>query len=156
MIKQFDCKQVYHKSFVFTKFFKVKQYIWPINRALSGASTLGQCGSGSNDNEGVLRTPQSYCITVASPSDCLMSFSGHLLGWRLTPLQWCSRCILQPQPTGLTLGRVLPFSRDAVGVFYNPSQLGHRSLVGGSSLKPLQRCSRRILQPQSTGLQNTC
>ena len=46
----------------------------PIDTALSGATTPGQSGPGSNDNEGVLRI--------------------------LTPLQRCSQCILQPQLTG--------------------------------------------------------
>ena len=51
--------------------------IWPIDRTLSGATTLGQSGPGSNDNEGVLCILQSSSITGVSQSDCLMS--GHLL-----------------------------------------------------------------------------
>ena len=47
--------------------------ILPIDRALSGAATLGQSGPGSDANEGVLRIPQNSCITRASPSGCLMS-----------------------------------------------------------------------------------
>ena len=35
-----------------------------------------------------------------SPSDCLVSYPEHTLG-SFTPLQRCSRYILQPQPTGL-------------------------------------------------------
>ena len=50
----------------------------------------------------------------------------------------------------LQLVGVLPLGRDAVSVFYSPSQLGHRTLVG-ECLTPLQRCSRCILQPQLTG-----
>ena len=88
----------------------------------------------------------------------------------LTPFQICSRCILQPQSTGPSLGQSYPFSemqsvystapvdwalveavlplfRDAVGVFYSPSRLGSR----WGSLTPFQRCSRCILQPQPTG-----
>ena len=72
--------------------------IWPINRALSGASTLGQSGPGSNGNEGVLCIPQSSSIIRTSTSDCLVSYPGHSLGF-FTPLQRCSRCILQPQMT---------------------------------------------------------
>ncbi len=37
-------------------------------------------GHGSNGNEGVLHIPQSFSITGASPSDCLMSYAGHSLG----------------------------------------------------------------------------
>ena len=44
--------------------------IWSIDKTLSGATTLGQSGPGSDGNEGVLRIPQSSSITVASPSEC--------------------------------------------------------------------------------------
>ena len=54
--------------------------IWPIDRTLSGAITLGQSGSESNSNEGVLCIPQSSGITGASPLDCLASYPGYLLG----------------------------------------------------------------------------
>ena len=46
---------------------------WPIDRSLSGATTTGQSGSGSDGNEGVLCIPQSSSITGTSPSDCLVS-----------------------------------------------------------------------------------
>ena len=60
--------------------------------ALSGATIPGQSGPGSNGNEGVFRIPQSSSITGTSPSDCLMSYPVHSLGWDLTPQQRCSRC----------------------------------------------------------------
>ena len=69
-------------------------------RALSGATTPGQSGPGSDGYDGVLRIPQSSSPAGTSPSDCLVSYSGHSLGWGLTPLQRCSQCILQSQPTG--------------------------------------------------------
>ena len=47
---------------------------------LSGATTPGQSGPGSNGNEWVLRIPQSSSIAGTSPSDCLMSYPGHSLG----------------------------------------------------------------------------
>ena len=72
--------------------------IWPINRTLSGATTLGQSGLGSNGNNGILNIPQNSSITGASPSDCLMSYPGHLL----------------------RVGS-LPLYRDADGVFNYPS-----------------------------------
>ena len=53
--------------------------IWLIDRTLSGATTSSQSGPGSNDNEGVLCIPKSSSITEASPSDCLMSYTGHSL-----------------------------------------------------------------------------
>ena len=73
--------------------------IWPIDKTLSGATTLCQSGPGCDGNEEVLCIPQSFCITGASSSDCLVSYPGHSLWWGLSPLQRCSRCILQPQPT---------------------------------------------------------
>ena len=53
--------------------------IWPIDGTLSVATTPGQSWLGNNGNEGVLRIPQSFNITGASLSDCLVSYPGHLL-----------------------------------------------------------------------------
>ena len=62
--------------------------IWPIHRALLGATTLGQSGRRSDGNEGVLRIPQSSRITGTSPPDCLVSCPGpSLKGGCYTPLQ---------------------------------------------------------------------
>ena len=71
--------------------------IWSVDRTLSGATTPGPSSDG---NEGVLHIPQSFNITVTSPSDCLASYAGH------------------------SLGGVLPLRWDVVGLFYSPSQLG--------------------------------
>ena len=38
--------------------------IWSIDRILSGATTPGQSGPGSDGNEAVLRIPQSPRITI--------------------------------------------------------------------------------------------
>ena len=54
--------------------------IWLIDRTLSGATTPGLIGPGSYGNDGVFGILQSTSITGASPSDCLISFSGHSLG----------------------------------------------------------------------------
>ena len=54
---------------------------------LSSATTPGQSGPGSDGNEGVLCIPQSCSITGTSPSNCLISYPGHLLGWGVTILQ---------------------------------------------------------------------
>ena len=59
----------------------------------------------SNGNEGVLGIPQNPSIIGASPADCLMLYQGH------------------------SLVGGLPNYRESVGVFYNPSRLGHRPLV---------------------------
>ena len=80
--------------------------IWPIDRTISGATTSGQSGSGSDGNEGVLCIPQSSSITGASPSDCLESYLEH-------------KNILEG---------VLALCIEAVSVFYSPSWLGN---VGG-------------------------
>ena len=65
--------------------------------ALSGATTPGQSGPGSDGNEGVLHIPQIFSTAGTSPSDCLVSYPGHLLGG------------------------VLPLCSGAVSVFYSPS-----------------------------------
>ena len=41
--------------------------IWPIDRTLSGATTLGPSGPGSDGDEGMLRIPQNSSIIGASP-----------------------------------------------------------------------------------------
>ena len=53
--------------------------IWPVDRTLSGATTLDQSGPGTNGSEGVLRIPQSSSITGTSQSDFSMSYPGHSL-----------------------------------------------------------------------------
>ena len=52
--------------------------ILPIDRNLSGTTTPDQSGPGSNGNEKVLYISQSF-NTGASPSDCFVSYPGHLL-----------------------------------------------------------------------------
>ena len=74
--------------------------IRPIDRTLSGSTNPGQCGPGSDGNEGVLHIPQSSSFTGTLPSNCLVSYAGY------------------------SLGRLL-LCRDAVGVLYSPSRLGH-------------------------------
>ena len=49
------------------------------HRTISSATTLGQSGPRSTGNEEVLHFLQSPNITGASPSDCLVSYPGHLL-----------------------------------------------------------------------------
>ena len=57
-----------------------------MDRTLSGATTLDQSWAGSDGNEEILRIPQSSSITGTEPSDCLVSYTGHLLwGGGLTP-----------------------------------------------------------------------
>ena len=50
-------------------------FIWPIDRTLSGATTPGQSGPGSDWIEGELSIRLSSGITEVSASDCLMSYS---------------------------------------------------------------------------------
>ena len=110
-----------HKSYVYTQLnhptalFQTSQFsmshlfshslnlsfIWSIDRTLSGATTPGQSGPRLDGNEGVLHFPQSWNIIGASATGCLMSYSGRLL--------W---------------GVFLPLFREAVGVFYSPTQFG--------------------------------
>ena len=67
--------------------------IWPIDKNLPGAITLGQSEPGIDGNEGVLCIPQSSIIRLFSV------ISRTLILGSLTPLQRRSRSILQPQPT---------------------------------------------------------
>ena len=53
--------------------------MWPIDRALSGATTPGQIGPGSDSNGGVLRIPLRSSITWTSPSDSLVLYPEHSL-----------------------------------------------------------------------------
>ena len=46
---------------------------------LSGAITLDQSRPGSAGNKEILHIPQSSSFTGTSPSDCLVSYPGHLL-----------------------------------------------------------------------------
>ena len=70
---------------------------WPVDRALSSATTPSLCGPGSDGSEEVLYIPQSSSISGTSPSDCLVLFSGHSLGGGgLTPPYRSSQCILLP------------------------------------------------------------
>ena len=61
---------------------------------LSGVTTPGLSGLGSNGNEGVLRIPQSSSIIGSSPSDCLVSYQGHSVEKRAVystaPAGWAS------------------------------------------------------------------
>ena len=51
--------------------------ISPIDMTLSGATTPGKSGPGSDGNKGLLRFHQSSSITGISPLDCLESYPGH-------------------------------------------------------------------------------
>ena len=57
------------------------------------ATTPGQSRPGSNGNEGVCYIPQSI-RTVASPSDCLVSYLGLSVGWGsyLSAVDWKNQC----------------------------------------------------------------
>ena len=66
--------------------------IQPIDRALSGATILGQSRPGRDGNESVLHIPQNPSITGTTPLDCLVLYQD--TRWvGLNPLQRCSRCI---------------------------------------------------------------
>ena len=71
--------------------------------AISGATTPGKSGPGSDGNEGVPHIPQSSYITGTSLSDYLVSYLGHSLAG-------------------------LPLCKGAVDDFYSPSRLGHKNV----------------------------
>ena len=74
--------------------------IWTIDWTLSGATTPGYNGAGSDGNKEVLRILQSFSITGALQSDCLVSYPGHLLS------------------------ESYPSAEMQLIVFYSPSRLG--------------------------------
>ena len=55
---------------------KLFSSIWPIDRTLSGATTTGQSGPGSNGNERVLNISQSSSITEARVDLWAMAIEG--------------------------------------------------------------------------------
>ena len=70
------------KHFYFKKFCLAKiQFVsfWPTDRTVSDATTRSQSGSRNDDNEEVLRIPQSSSITVTSRSDCFVLYLGYSL-----------------------------------------------------------------------------
>ena len=83
------------KQFYFKQFSSAISLV--LDKTLSGAITPRPSVTGSDGNEEVLCIPQSSSITGTSPSDCLVSYTGH--PWGLAPLQRSSRCIQPPQPT---------------------------------------------------------
>ena len=84
---QLNIKHLFTQLNVKTVLFRTIQFsintqfssIWPMDRTLSGATTPGQSGPGSNDNERVLHILQSSSITEVSPSNCFVSYPGHSL-----------------------------------------------------------------------------
>ena len=64
-------------SYLFVLSLNVKQFIWPKDRTVSGATTPNQSGPGSDGNEGVLCIPES--ITGTSALDCLVTYPEHSL-----------------------------------------------------------------------------
>ena len=100
--------------------------IYPIDMTyLSGPTIPGHSGPGRIGNEEVLRIPQSSSITGTSPSDCLVWYRGH--SWE----------------------GVLSLCREAIGVFYSPSQLGD-----GRSENLTTYCSDTVM-PYITKTQQT-
>ena len=76
--------------------------IWTIDRTLSGATTPGQGGPGSDGHEGVLCIPQISRIIEVSPSDRLVSYLGHSLGEfysSAVPADWVELNGIAPQWT---------------------------------------------------------
>ena len=57
--------------------FPISTSLRAIDRTLSGATTPGQSVPKSDGNEEVHCIPQSFDITGASPSDCLVSYPRH-------------------------------------------------------------------------------
>ena len=98
---------VYSQSNVKTVLFQTTQFgiskqfssIWLIDRTLSGATTLGKSGPGSDGNKGVLCILKVPVLLETHHQIVLFHIQDTHYG-SFTPLQRCSQCILQPHPTG--------------------------------------------------------
>ena len=72
---------IFKRNLIFLEQFYFKlSSIRSIDRTLSGTTTPGQSGPGSEGNKGVFHIPQSSSITGASPLDRLVSYPGYWLG----------------------------------------------------------------------------
>ena len=82
--------------------------ISPIDRTLSGATSLSLSELGSDGNKGVLRIFQISSNTEASASDCLESYLGHSVGksYPSTVMQ----SVYSADPADLGQGWILPKS----------------------------------------------
>ena len=78
--------------------------------------------------------PQSYSITEASLSNCLILHPQYSLGKRVL-IFWREtvRVFYSPSRLGhqTLVGGVLTLCRDTIGVFYSPSRLGYKTVVRG-------------------------
>ena len=93
--KETKPNQTKNSQFQIIQFSLIIQFssIWPIDRTLLGATTLGKSEPESDGNKSVLCIPQNASITEATPSSCFVSYTGHSLEG-LTPLQRWSRSSL--------------------------------------------------------------
>ena len=66
---------------------------------LTGSTSPGQSGPGSNGNEGVLHISKALSLEPYHHQR-ILNHVRTLVGGGLTLLQRCTRCILQPQTTG--------------------------------------------------------
>ena len=80
-------------------------FIWPIDRTLSGATTLGQSGPGSDGNE------EGHYWNLSIRLFSVISRTHVRGGGGLTPQQMCSQCILQAQPTRQTTWEFTTYSK---------------------------------------------
>ena len=56
-----------------------------ISHLFALSSNVKQSGPGSDGYKRVLHIPQCFGIIIASPLNCLISYPGHLFGWRSYP-----------------------------------------------------------------------
>ena len=78
----FECKKIVQ----FSSF-------WPLDRTLTDATSPGKTAPVNDSNSGLLRIPQSSCMSETSLSECSVTYLWHSLWEGLTPLQRSSRFI---------------------------------------------------------------
>ena len=85
--------------------FKQSSSIWSRDRTLSGATTPGLGGPGSDGNEWGLCVPQSSSITGTSPSVCSYPTAEVLSMYSIAPAD----CAIHRVNTKLVLFQIIPF-----------------------------------------------
>ena len=115
-----------------------------IDRTPLGATTPGWSGPWSDNNKGVFRIPQSFSITGASPSDCLVSYLGYSLAESYPSVEMRSVYSADPADWASTK-RVLSKIRNYIRCWVSSS--GHLEIVEYSFIfitprSTLSRCSK--------------
>ena len=88
--------------------------VWHTDRIISADTIPSQSGPGSDGNKGVPRISKSSSITGASPSDCLVSYSGYSLRGVLALCSDAASVLCSPSRLGHTFFYIYPLATDSI------------------------------------------